>query len=79
MWVPTPLYERLPQFWFLLGLLFIANGLYLGLDFVLAFAYLAVGLSCCTYGMGIALARLAHRTQAKTVEWKVDLDAPDPS
>ncbi len=79
MWIPTPLYERLPQFWFLLGMLFIANGLYLGLDFVLAFVYFAIGLTCCTFGMGIALLRLKHRTQAPPVEQEVDLDAPDPS
>ncbi len=79
MWIPTPLYERLPQFWFLLGLLFIAIGLYLGLESAIALVYLAVGLSSCTFGMGIALVRLKHRTQPKTVELEVDLDAPDPS
>ena len=25
MWIPTPIYERLPQFWLLLGLLFMAS------------------------------------------------------
>ena len=61
MWVPTPIYERIPQFWFLLGLLFIATGLYLGFEFALSFWYIAVGFSCCSYGVGIFLVRMRSR------------------
>jgi len=61
MWLPTPIYERIPQFWFLLGLLFIANGLYLGIDFVISLGYIAVGTLCCAYGVGIALIRMRYR------------------
>ena len=61
MWLPTPVYERIPQFWFLMGLLFIANGLYLGIDFAISLAYIAVGLICCAYGVGIALIRMRFR------------------
>ena len=61
MWLPTPVYERIPQFWFLLGLLFIANGLYLGIDFVISLGYIAVGALCCAYGVGIALIRMRYR------------------
>ena len=61
MWLPTPIYERIPQFWFLLGLLFIANGLYLGIDFVISLGYIAVGVLCCAYGVGIALVRMRYR------------------
>jgi hypothetical protein len=61
MWLPTPIYERIPQFWLLLGLLFIADGLYLGIDFGVAIAYIAVGFICCVYGAGIALIRLTYR------------------
>ena len=66
MWLPTPVYERVPQFWFLLGLLFISNGLYLGIDFVISLGYIAVGIICCAYGVGIALIRLRYRKK-KTV------------
>jgi hypothetical protein len=68
MWLPTPIYERIPQFWFLLGLLFISTGLYLGFEFALSFWYIAVGLSCCAYGVGIFLVRLTHRQRPQTAE-----------
>ena len=61
MWLPTPVYERIPQFWFLMGLLFIANGLYLGIDFAISLGYIAVGLVSCAYGVGIALLRMQYR------------------
>jgi hypothetical protein len=62
MWLPTPVYERLPQFFFLLGLLFIANGLYLGFDFGIAFAYVGFGLWCSAYGIGIFVLRGIRRS-----------------
>jgi hypothetical protein len=68
MWLPPPIYERIPQFWFLLGLLFISTGLYLGFEFALSFWYIAVGLSCCAYGVGIFLTRLTHRQRPQTAE-----------
>jgi hypothetical protein len=61
MWLPTPVYERIPQFWFLMGLLFIANGLYLGIDFAISLGYITVGVLCCAYGVGIALIRMRRR------------------
>jgi len=66
MWIPTPLYERIPQFWFLLGLLFVANGLYIGIDFVASIGYVAIGLVCCAYGVGVAVVRLRHRRGKET-------------
>ena len=64
MWIPTPIYERIPQFWFLLGLLFVAAGLYLGLDYALAFGYAVIGVACCGYGIGIAVMRSRYRNNA---------------
>ena len=63
MWLPTPIYERVPQFWFLMGLLFIANGLYLGFEFVASFGYVAVGAICSLFGIGIAAMRIKHRRE----------------
>ena len=65
MWLPTPIYERIPQFWFLLGLLFVATGLYLGFEFALSFWYIAVGFACCSYGVGLFLVRLRARQSAQ--------------
>ncbi len=67
MWIPTPIYERIPQFWFLLGLLFIATGLYLGFEFALSFWYIAVGFVCCAYSVGIFLLRLSHRGRPQPI------------
>jgi hypothetical protein len=46
MWIPTPVQERLPMFWLLLGLLFIAAGIFLGFDYSATFIYLAIGTIC---------------------------------
>ena len=63
MWLPTPVYERIPQFFFLLGLLFIANGLYLGFDFAISFVYFGVGALSSAYGMGVFVVRRVNRSQ----------------
>jgi hypothetical protein len=73
MWLPSPIYERVPQFWFLLGLLFTATGLYLGFEFALSFWYIAVGVSCSSYGVGIFLVRLRSRQTPQTA---VQANAP---
>ena len=61
MRLPKPVYERIPQFYFLVGLLFMANGLYLGFEFVLAFYYIGFGLICCCSGVAIFFTRMQHR------------------
>ncbi len=66
MWLPTPVYERLPQFFLLLGLLFVANGLYLGFDFGVAFVYIGFGMWCSAYGVGIFIVRMVRRSQPAT-------------
>jgi hypothetical protein len=47
----TIVFERIPMVWLLLGLLFIATGLYLGFDYKLTFVYLIVGAFCSLYGL----------------------------
>ncbi len=61
------MYERVPQFWFLLGLLFIATGLLLGFEFMLTFWYMAIGTACAAFGAGILLTRLCHRLNTQVV------------
>ena len=61
MWIPTPVYERIPQLWFLLGLLFITGGVYLGFDYPISFLYIALGLSFCSAGVGISVVRFRYR------------------
>jgi len=61
MWLPTPLYELIPRFWLVLGFLFIAYGIYLGLDLPPSLGALIMGFFCIAYGIGIALIRARHR------------------
>jgi hypothetical protein len=68
MWIPTPIYERIPQFWLLLGLLFMSSGTYLGFDYKLSFLYFGVGFACCVWSLSIFTMRLKHRGQASEIE-----------
>lgn len=61
MWLPTPIYERIPQFWLLLGLLFMSSGTYLGFDYALSFMYFGVGFICCIWSLWIFSMRLKAR------------------
>jgi hypothetical protein len=61
MWLPTPVYERIPQFWLLIGLLFMSSGLYLGFDYDLSFVYFGVGAICVVWSALIFVKRLRYR------------------
>ena len=61
MYLPTPIYERIPQFWLLLGLLFMSSGTYLGFDYALSFGYFGVGFVCCIWSLWIFSMRLKAR------------------
>lgn len=78
MWLPTPVYERIPQFWLLLGLLFMSSGTYLGFDYALSFVYFGVGFICCIWSLWIFSMRLRARKapdQAQqTTEASQDVD-----
>ena len=65
MWLPTPIYERLPQFWLLLGLLFMSSGTYIGFDYSLSFVYFGVGFACCAGSLGVFSLRLRNRNEAE--------------
>ena len=61
MWLPGPFYERVPQFWLMLGLLFIATGTYLGFDYEFTFLYIGVGLVCVVWSIGVVVVRSKNR------------------
>ena len=74
MWIPTPIYERLPQFWLLLGLLFMSSGTYLGFDYWLSFVYFGVGFACTAWSLIVFSMRLRSRQE------KIDnADAEQPT
>lgn len=62
MWLPTSLYERVPQFWLLLGVLFMITGLYLGIEYHMAFLYVGVGAACVLWGVAVVVWRHRFRT-----------------
>lgn len=65
MWLPTPIYERVPQYWLLLGLLFMSSGAYLGFDYSLSYVYFGVGVVCCVWGLWTYAIRLRGRQAAR--------------
>jgi hypothetical protein len=65
MWLPTPIYQRIPDFWLLLSLLFFALALYIGIEFDLFLLYLVVGVACLCRAIWIYSARLHYRLAGK--------------
>lgn len=63
----TIIFERIPMVWFLLGLLFLSAGLYLGFDYSLSFVYFFVGLFCCAYGVTLFFFQRHERPGKKPV------------
>jgi len=63
MWLPTPIYERVPQFWLLLGLLFMSSGTYLGFEYTLSFVYFAVGMVCIVWSVAVYVKRSRYRSK----------------
>lgn len=79
MWLPTPVYERLPQFWILLGLLFMSLGTRLGFEFSLSFLYFAVGFICVGQSFCISVMRAISRRNPRVVEEKAEQPDQQPS
>ncbi len=65
MWLPTPIYERIPQFWLLLGLLFMSSGTYLGFDYALTKLYFGTGFVCLAWSLCIFTMRFKNRKALK--------------
>ncbi len=66
MWLPTKLYERLPLWWILVGLVFMLSALYLGLDYGPAYGYLGLGVGCSIFGLIITIWRSKHGNDKST-------------
>jgi uncharacterized protein HemY len=61
MWLPTPIYERTPQLWLLMGVLFVVLGLYIGFAYKLTVFYLVLGVFCVGRGVHIWRLRSNYR------------------
>ncbi len=76
MWLPTPVYERVPAFYVLAGLLLITDGLYLGFEMPIAFYYVGFGLASFTWGVAIRIKRISYRRSPPAEEAAApDVDA----
>lgn len=63
MWLPEPIYERLPQTYVVIGLLFIAGTLYIGFDAKMAEVYLTLGFISILSGFVVYLRRRTERAR----------------
>ena len=61
MWLPTPIYERTPQLWLLMAMLFVVLALYIGLAYKLTVFYLALGVICAVRCIHIISMRRRYR------------------
>lgn len=61
MWLPTPIYERTPQLWLLMAVLFVVLGLYIGFAYKLTIFYLALGIVCAGRGFHVLRMRRHYR------------------
>jgi len=61
MWLPTPIYERLPHFLLLAGLLFLSTVMYLGVDHPQTPLYFGAGFFCSLWSLAIFELRLRSR------------------
>lgn len=61
MWLPTPIYERTPQLWLLMGVLFVALSLYIGFAYTLTYFYILLGGFCTVRGVQTLQMRRNYR------------------
>ena len=69
MWLPSPIYEKAPHYWLLLGLLLIVLGVYLGFQVESSYMYLGVtsGLASCAWSVRTYWQRSSHRERPARV------------
>ena len=64
MWIPKPLYDHAPRFWLLLGMAFLAGGIYLDFGEGLKAAYFVFAVFCFGQSGWTFFARRRYRRQA---------------
>jgi hypothetical protein len=77
MLIPDNVYRRIPQYWLLIGVMFLVFGLFVGTTYKLFPAYMGLGALCITRSLWIYQARWRyhkrnelHMTQAIRVTRK---------
>ena len=64
MWIPKPVYDHAPLFWFLLGVLFVAGCIYLNFSDGLTAAYFVFAIFCFSHAAWTFVARRRFRRQS---------------
>jgi hypothetical protein len=70
MWLPTPIYERTPQLWLLMAVLFVVLAAYIGFAYKLTIFYVVLGIICAGRGLHILSMRRNYR-RSKAVEAEI--------
>ena len=76
MWIPKPIYDHAPSFWFLLGVLFLAGAVYLSFPDGLRAAYYVFAVFCFAHAIWTFVARRRYRQQR---DLQVEREAPEPA
>ena len=61
MLIPEKYYERIPKFYFIVGILLLANSAYIGIEDFAAYFYLGFGVVSILYAVGVQKARTKNR------------------
>jgi len=75
MRLPESVYKRLPQFWLLLGVLFLVTGVFLGTDYPVTYIYFALGIACVFWSFCI----VALRPRKPEYSWTEPASVADQS
>ena len=65
MWLPTPIYERTPQLWLLMAVLFVVLGAYIGFQYALTYFYVLLGIVCAVRGVQVRRMRANYRRMTR--------------
>ncbi len=61
MHLPAKYYERIPKFYFIVGLLLVGNAIYDGLNDTADYAHIFFGTMSILYAVSVQRARVKHR------------------
>ncbi len=61
MQIPAKYYDRIPKFYFIVGIMLLANSIYMGMENFAAYFYFAFGILSVLYAISVHMARSKHR------------------
>ena len=61
MQIPAKYYKRIPKFYFIVGIMLLANSIYMGMENFAAYFYFAFGILSVLYAVSVHMARSTHR------------------